>query len=152
MIGLAAIALSGCADGIELNGKLFDAMGVSSAALDKQRAEPRLPPRGGLVIPPNTAALPPPGSPEAVALAAQQQMPVDPQEQIAMAEAQKEAERAKNCEDDPRKYGEGRSPLSCKGTIWSVLFNSGIQQPEGTTSSVTPAPLPPPAVEEPPPQ
>lgn len=56
----AALALGGCAAGdIEINGKIFDALGVSTASQSARR-EPRLEARPGLVLPPNPEALPDP--------------------------------------------------------------------------------------------
>jgi hypothetical protein len=37
-----AFVLGGCADGVELNGKVFDFLGVSPAALEASRREPKL--------------------------------------------------------------------------------------------------------------
>jgi hypothetical protein len=58
----SALLLSGCADGIELNGKIFDWMGVSPAAQEARRYEPKLAERAPLVVPPNANRLPEPGS------------------------------------------------------------------------------------------
>ena len=56
-----AALLSGCgSDGIELNGKLFDAMGVSSKSATAQKIDPIVPERTGLVLPPSNQ-LPVPG-------------------------------------------------------------------------------------------
>lgn len=62
--GVAALCagLAGCGAGdVELNGKIFDALGVSSATQSKS-AEPRVAARNGLVMPPSTGSLPAPGS------------------------------------------------------------------------------------------
>lgn len=67
----ATLALSGCSDGVELNGKMFDWMGISPAAMEAARREPKLAERAPLVVPPNTGRLPEPGAenaPAAVAL------------------------------------------------------------------------------------
>jgi hypothetical protein len=65
-LGVAALScaalLSGCADGVELNGKLFDWMGVSPAAQEARRYEPKLADRAPLVMPPDVNRLPEPGS------------------------------------------------------------------------------------------
>lgn len=58
----SALLLSGCADGIELNGKVFDWMGVSPAAQEARVREPKLAERAPLVMPPNANRLPEPGS------------------------------------------------------------------------------------------
>jgi hypothetical protein len=57
-----AFALGGCFEGTEVNGKIFDLLGVSSAAQEKSRAEPQMARRVGLVLPPNAERLPAPGS------------------------------------------------------------------------------------------
>lgn len=58
----STLLLSGCADGLDLNGKVFDWMGVSKAAQDARRTEPKLAERAPLVMPPNSNKLPEPGS------------------------------------------------------------------------------------------
>jgi hypothetical protein len=65
-----AIMLGGCFEGTEVNGKIFDLLGVSSAAQDKSRAEPQMTRRAGLVLPPNVQRLPAPGSEDEAAAAA----------------------------------------------------------------------------------
>ena len=61
----ASLALSGCADGIDLNGKVFDWIGVSPAAVAARREEPKLAERAPLVLPPDAKRLPEPGSEKA---------------------------------------------------------------------------------------
>ena len=58
----ATLLVSGCADGIEMNGKVFDWMGISPAAQEARRFEPKLADRAPLVLPPNANRLPEPGS------------------------------------------------------------------------------------------
>ena len=57
-----ALPLSGCSDGLELNGKIFDVLGVSQAAQAAKASEPKLAARPGLVLPPDASRLPQPGS------------------------------------------------------------------------------------------
>jgi hypothetical protein len=65
-----ALALGGCFEGTEVNGKIFDLLGVSSSSQEKSRAEPQMARRAGLVLPPNAQRLPAPGSEdEAAAIA-----------------------------------------------------------------------------------
>jgi hypothetical protein len=60
---LGALALSACAgDGVQLEGKIFDWMGVSASALEGSKAEPKMADRAPLVVPPNVNRLPEPGS------------------------------------------------------------------------------------------
>ena len=61
----ATLALAGCG-GIEFQGKIFDYVGLSG---DRQEPDPRLAERPPLLLPPNTKALPQPGSGVAVATA-----------------------------------------------------------------------------------
>lgn len=59
----AALALSACAgEGVQLEGKIFDWMGVSASALEGSKAEPKMADRAPLVVPPNVNRLPEPGS------------------------------------------------------------------------------------------
>ncbi len=61
LIGMACAALlSGCsADDVQLNGKIFDAVGMNTASVKKT---PKLAERSGIVVPPNLERLPEPGS------------------------------------------------------------------------------------------
>lgn len=59
----SALVLGGCGlsgTDVELNGGLFDVLGVSASS-SKQGAEPKLAPRAGLVLPPQGDRLPAPG-------------------------------------------------------------------------------------------
>ena len=58
---MIALPLGGCSDGLELNGKIFDLLGVSSAAQAAKSSEPKLAARPGLVLPPDASRLPEPG-------------------------------------------------------------------------------------------
>jgi hypothetical protein len=81
--GLVALAASvaGCSAGdVELNGKIFDVMGVSAAAKGPS-SEPKLAERAPLVLPPDPNKLPPPdatAAPPAPALQADGSWPTDP--------------------------------------------------------------------------
>jgi hypothetical protein len=81
----STLLLSGCADGVELNGKVFDWMGISPAAQEARKYEPRLSERAPLVVPPDVSRLPEPGS--EAAPAAQVAWP-DDAEQRKVREAQ----------------------------------------------------------------
>src|SRR5262249_49689166 len=62
----SALLLAGCADaGIDLNGKVFDYLGISPAAQEARRFEPQVAERAPLVMPPDSKALPQPGSGQA---------------------------------------------------------------------------------------
>ena len=56
------LLLAACADGVQLEGKVFDWMGVSPSALEGSKSEPKMSDRAPLVVPPNVARLPEPGT------------------------------------------------------------------------------------------
>jgi hypothetical protein len=86
----SALVLAGCADaGVDLNGKVFDFLGISPAAQEARRFEPQVAERAPLVMPPDSRALPPPGYDKAPA--SQAAWPDDP-DQRKVREA-KERER-----------------------------------------------------------
>lgn len=58
---LAMLLLSAC-DTVQLEGKVFDWMGISGSALDERRRDPKMAERAPLVVPPNVTRLPEPGS------------------------------------------------------------------------------------------
>ena len=58
----ATLVLGGCSDGLEVNGKLFDWMGISSSAMEQSKREPQVAARAPLVLPPTSNRLPAPGS------------------------------------------------------------------------------------------
>ena len=59
--GLLAVTLAGCEMGdLQLNGKVFDALGVNTSSVD--RKAPELKQRAGIVVPPDLSSLPEPGS------------------------------------------------------------------------------------------
>lgn len=83
---MAALALSGCGfDDVQFNGAVFEAMGLANNG--KSREEPKLPPRAGIVLPPDTEQLPEPGSVQVATPPPGEAWPVDPEErQVAAAE------------------------------------------------------------------
>ena len=85
---LASSSLAGCGfDDVQFNGAIFEAMGLNN---NKSYEEPKLPPRAGIVLPPDTERLPAPGT-EVAAPPPGEAWPVDPeQSKVAAAE---EAER-----------------------------------------------------------
>lgn len=115
----ATLPLAGCADGLALNGAVFDWMGISDSALSKKRSEPKLAERAPLVLPPDANRLPEPGS-EAVAEQGNLAWPTDP-EQRKVAQA-KERERL--------------HLAYCRGEIgWE---KKALEGPNGTTVNKSP--------------
>ncbi|AGK58994.1 hypothetical protein HYPDE_36613 [Hyphomicrobium denitrificans 1NES1] len=85
--GAAVLAVSGCGyDGVQLNGKIFDVVGLNDTSAPK---EPKLAARQPLVVPPGLDSLPPPGSgkPNQPALAVQD---VDAKKGVSKAELQRQ--------------------------------------------------------------
>lgn len=137
----AALTLAACAaDDVQLNGKIFDAMGVSSKSQSEAKIEPKVPQRAPLVIPPTTASLPAPGTGTAVVAAAPQDQawPTDPDQQQQAALAAKQAEQKEFCEEGKLSgniddFDETRkSKYSRCGNVWTLLFNQNLDQPENT--------------------
>lgn len=135
----ASALLSACSAGdVELNGKIFDAMGVSSKSQSEAKVEAKVPQRAPLVIPPTTASLPVPGSGTAVvaATAQDQSWPADPDQQQQAALAAKQQQQKEFCEEgkltgQAEDFDETRkSKYSRCGNVWTLLFNQGLDQPE----------------------
>src|SRR5262245_19922641 len=95
----ASILLGGCADGIELNGKVFDLLGVSPAALEASRREPKLAERAPLVLPPSANRLPDPGSAPPPAND-QANWPADPEQRKLAAAQERERLHLAYCRGD----------------------------------------------------
>lgn len=60
-VALTMLLLTAC-DSVNLEGKVFDWMGISGSAMDAKVRDPKMPERAPLVVPPNVARLPEPGS------------------------------------------------------------------------------------------
>lgn len=94
----SAVGLSGCgaAGGVDVqfDAPILDAVGINLNG--KKTDEDDLPERAGIVVPPSTATLPPPGE---RAAAGQQAWPADP-DKMKKAEAEaKAAERERYCRE-----------------------------------------------------
>jgi hypothetical protein len=92
----ATVALSGCAAGdVEMNGALFDYLGMGKAGPAKvsQAAD-----RQGLVLPPSLDRLPEPGSGAATAAATQVAMPVNPETKAVANVAEQKRQQTAFCD------------------------------------------------------
>lgn len=130
----AAVLASGCSSGdVELNGGLFDLMGVGSST-QKRTAEPKLPQRAPLVLPPNGDRLPDPEQQPGtqVAGAVDPQWPVDPEDKRKGGAKSAADAQAAYCNDgnwknkavrDEVKAGQGPSG-ACTPSILSGLKKS----------------------------
>jgi hypothetical protein len=104
--------LAGCAgDGIEFNGKIFEAAGLTQ--IGGSQKDPEVAQRTGLVVPPQTASLPVPGEGADVTASIEQQLPNDPQQLIAQKAAADEAARQAKCKENQNKtLEEGGTPCN----------------------------------------
>ena len=133
-LGVASmLLLSGCADGVELNGKVFDWMGISPAAQEANRREPTLAERAPLVVPPNTGRLPEPGSENAPA---QTVWPDDPEQRKVRQAEERERQHLAYCRGDKNwkeralNKESAAAPRSPYGPCPSILggVTSGINK------------------------
>jgi hypothetical protein len=121
----ATLVLGGCSDGLEVNGKIFDWLGVSSAAMEQSKREPQVAARAPLVLPPNSNRLPAPGSEqeqEAAALTALN----DPDRKKAAAAKERERLHQAYC----------RGEIQWKDKAYKPDDASGYRSPYGPCNSV----------------
>ncbi|MEZ5852922.1 MAG: hypothetical protein R3D68_19995 [Hyphomicrobiaceae bacterium] len=127
-LAIGSSLLSGCSagEGVELNGKIFDALGVSGNVLGK-KVEPKTEARAPLVIPPDTTRLPAPdGAPvTTAALPDQQSWPNDPDKARAQQAAAKKQAQAEYCRDGnwkDRAKGDEMADNGCnQGSLFGVM-------------------------------
>jgi len=128
---LLAGTLGGCADGIELNGKVFDLLGVS--ANSQRKGEAKLVERAPLVVPPSNQ-LPVPGARSQAAAPRDLAWPVDSdQQKLASVEAKKQKIR-QLCADrswQERTNQEEFDRLTKNGTECSSLLGDLIKGATG---------------------
>jgi hypothetical protein len=122
-----ALVLGGCAaDEVELNGKIFDAMGLNTKT---KTTEPKLAARAPLVMPPNPERVPEPGLPpegQAAELAALQ----DPDAKAKTSRAELERQQAEYCKKNyelAKAHGDNDADLAagplgpCKPSILTAI-------------------------------
>jgi hypothetical protein len=131
-----ACALPGCGiDGVELNGKIFDALGVSTSALGP-KPEPKLAQRAPLVLPPDPNKLPEPGSAEAPAIA-DANWPKDREQQRIASAAEAKRKQDEYCRDGNWKEkamgdeaaAAAAGPSGSCGSIFSAI-SKGLFGPQ----------------------
>ena len=110
MVG-AGLLLAGCGSNVELQGGVFDALGVSTSALQASKQETKLEPRAGIVLPPSTERLPVPGSaPTTTDVAARNgEFPMNPEDRARQTKDQQLAEHNAFCEKamiEAKAYGK----------------------------------------------
>ena len=127
-LALALPGLAGCSmDDVQLNGKVFDAMGMNTTGSVK-KDDPKMAAREPLVVPPGLDSLPPPGSgKEAQPTLAEIQDP-DRNQKVSKAELEKQqAEYCKVHYDQARAHGDNNADLAtgplgpCQKSIFSAV-------------------------------
>jgi hypothetical protein len=108
-VAMASLTLGGCMEGTEVNGKIFDLLGVSTAAQNQAKAEPKMAQRTGLVLPPNATRLPAPGTGDEPATVASLN---DPDKVKANAAAERERLHKAYCSGDLSWKQQIRDPNS----------------------------------------
>lgn len=124
----SAAVTGGCSgfDGVELQGGVFDAMGLSGSN-QKRLSEVKVDARPGLVLPPSTDKLPDPVT-GSIAVAPQDgSWPVDPEDRRAANRAELEKRHKVACErliQDQRMRGESGVVMGPMGNCQPGLFGS----------------------------
>ena len=132
---VVALALGGCGgDDVELNGKIFDAMGVSGNS-PKSGKEPKMVARAPLVVPPGLDRLPEPGA-QAGAQATELAAIADPDRVARTNQAALEQQQVDFCRKNyefAKAHGDNEAdhvvgPLGpCRGSALSAIKKySGI--------------------------
>lgn len=126
----AGISVGGCSGtDVELNGGVFDALGVSN--LSTKREEPKMKNRPGLVIPPTTASLPAPGSaPQTEVAANGEAFPVNPEDRKKTDTAQIVAQHKEFCEAAIQRYENGLATVIEKSP-WGSCHESVLRNMTG---------------------
>ncbi len=131
-VGLA-LGAAGCSmDDVQLNGGIFDAVGLSDSARAKSKSgEPKLAERAPLVVPPRVDSLPQPGeaqAPQDPQLAAIH----DPDEVAKKTQEQLEKEQAEYCAKNYNEHDassdSAEGPLGpCRKSVLTAIknWNSG---------------------------
>jgi hypothetical protein len=123
----AALLLTACADGVDLNGKLFDTLGVSPAAQAARKFEPTIAERAPLVVPPDSGRLPEPGSAPAPTQVA---WPDDPEQRKIREAKERERLHQSYCSGDAQwkeramtkeAGGAPRSPYGPCGSVFGSI-------------------------------
>lgn len=133
-----ALCLGACGgvEGVELNGKIFDALGVSGDPFAKKE-EPKTQARAPLVLPPDASKLPEPGTAptpgsQLTTGSTSQQWPNDREAQKAADANARRRAQEQFCKDGNWKQRAVKDEINansgpdgqCVGSIFSVLNNS----------------------------
>ncbi len=128
LAAIVAAALAGCsADDVQLNGKMFDMMGMNTSSVKKT---PKMADRPGLLVPPDMARLPEPGTGKAGQPEIAEVKDYDATRQTTEADLEKQ--QAAYCQkhyEDAKIHGDQDAVLAtgplgpCQRSAMSVLKN-----------------------------
>lgn len=123
-----AATVGGCGgfDGVELQGGVFDALGMSGSG-QKKLADVKVEPRPGLVLPPTADRLPPPETGSLAAAPTAEAWPVDPEDRRAANRAELEKRHKTHCEREiamARARGESGVIMGPMGNCQPGLFGA----------------------------
>ena len=122
------LAVSGCGFGagdVELNGGVFDALGVGSNSKKATRNDVKLKPRAPLVLPPGVDRLPSPGT--SVAAANPELLTIqDPDQVVKVDKVALEKAQQEYCDKNYREYEDGsefvKGPLGpCRKSVMTAV-------------------------------
>ena len=143
---VVAAVLGGCSAGdVELNGSVFDTLGLGSKTANANTA--KVPERQGLVLPPNLERLPEPGSGSLAAQPGNDGLPVDPEQKRVANATQAEAKHNEYCEKALQKARIMKDLSPVNGPLGrcdkSILDQVNVQSPVSmNTGSTAPKGLP----------
>lgn len=138
IVAVPALAmLGGCADEIQLQGKVFDAVGLGANS-QKSSEEPKLAARAPLVLPPNNDRIPEPGQPPEAAATDVASLN-DPDKKAVLSKAELEKKQAEYCKvhyEDARSRGDDNADLAegplgpCRKSVLTAIeqWNKGEEE------------------------
>jgi hypothetical protein len=134
-IAAVVVFAGGCSmDDVELNGGVFNALGVGA---NQPKAEtPKLAARPGIVVPPDITRLPPPGQPAEAQAADIAALVDDPDRKTQVNQAELERQQAEYCEKNYEKakaLGDNNADLAtgplgpCRASVLTAVkkWNGG---------------------------
>jgi hypothetical protein len=141
-----AATVGGCSAGdVELNGSVFDMVGVGSKSQSASR-DVKVPARQALVLPPNPERLPEPGSGAADAQLATGALPIDPEQRRVANASQAEVQHREYCEKALQKAKVNRDLSPVNGPLGrcdaSILDMINVKSPVQINAGGPAAPKP----------
>ena len=128
LVASVAAALAGCsADDVQLNGKVFDMMGMNTSSVKKT---PKMADRPSLLVPPDMARLPEPGTANAEQPEIAEVKDYDTTRQTTEADLEKQ--QAAYCQkhyEDAKVHGDQDAVLAsgplgpCQRSVMSIMKN-----------------------------